>query len=78
MPKPGSLHPNAKTITVCEPDGHTYQVLSSYGKEQMNADISPSKHPAWNKDITTLAHKKTGQVSKFQDRFGIDFADMDA
>ena len=64
-----NIHPDYHTITVVMTDGTKYQTRSTWGKEGdvLQLDVDPKTHPAW---IGGVSLRKTGQVEKFQNRFG--------
>lgn len=64
------IHPDYHEITVVMTDGTEYKTRSTYGKEGdvINLDIDPLSHPAWQGGTGKVV--ETGQLSKFEKRFG--------
>lgn len=65
-------HPDYHKITVVMTDGSKYNTYSTWGKEGdvLQLDVDPKTHPAW---VGGINLRKTGQMEKFQNKFG-DFA----
>ena len=63
------IHPDYHNITVVLTDGTKVQMRSTYGKEGdvLALDIDNLTHPAW---VGGVHIKKTGQVEKFNQKFG--------
>ena len=63
------IHPEYHTITVKMTDGTSYQTRSTWGKEGdvLQLDVDPKTHPAW---VGGVNLRKTGQMEKFQNKFG--------
>jgi large subunit ribosomal protein L31 len=68
MAKQG-IHPDYHKITVQMTDGTKYDTYSTYGKEGdvLQLDVDPKTHPAW---VGGVNLRKTGQMEKFQNKFG--------
>lgn len=66
------IHPDYHKITVAMTDGTKYETYSTWGKEGdvLQLDVDPKTHPAW---VGGINLRKTGQMEKFQNKFG-DFA----
>ena len=66
------IHPDYHKITVVMTDGTKYETRSTWGKEGdvLQLDVDPKTHPAW---VGGINLRKTGQMEKFQNKFG-DFA----
>ncbi|MDE3017039.1 MAG: 50S ribosomal protein L31 [Pseudomonadota bacterium] len=66
------IHPDYHKITVAMTDGSKYETHSTWGKEGdvLQLDVDPKTHPAW---VGGINLRKTGQMEKFQNKFG-DFA----
>jgi large subunit ribosomal protein L31 len=66
------IHPDYHKITVVMTDGTKYDTHSTWGKEGdvLQLDVDPLTHPAW---VGGVNLRKTGQMEKFQNKFG-DFA----
>ena len=64
-----NIHPDYHAITIVMTDGTKYQTRSTWGKEGdvLQLDVDPKTHPAW---VGGVSLRKTGQVEKFQNRFG--------
>jgi large subunit ribosomal protein L31 len=71
MAKQG-IHPDYHKITVQMTDGTKYETYSTFGKEGdvLQLDVDPKTHPAW---VGGVNLRKTGQMEKFQNKFGGDF-----
>ena len=72
------IHPTYNKITVVMTDGTQFETRSCWGKEGevMKLDVDPKTHPAW---VGGVNIRKTGQVEKFNQRFGaFSFAKKDA
>lgn len=65
-----NIHPDYHKIKVIMTDGTEYETRSTWGKEGdvMRLDVDPKVHPAWTGGTGNL--RKTGQVEKFNNRFG--------
>ena len=63
------IHPDYHKITVQMTDGSKYETYSTYGKEGdvLQLDVDPKTHPAW---VGGVNLRKTGQMEKFQNKFG--------
>lgn len=63
------IHPDYHEITVVMTDGSKFKTRSTYGKpgDTLQLDVDPKTHPAW---VGGVHIKKTGQVDKFNQRFG--------
>ena len=75
MPKPGSVHPKYREITVEDSLGNSFSVHSTYKNDVLTLDIamrdgSPD-HPAW-KDGAANVIQKTNEVDTFYDKYGED------
>jgi large subunit ribosomal protein L31 len=68
MAKQG-IHPDYHKITIQMTDGTKYETRSTYGKEgdTLQLDVDPKTHPAW---VGGVNLRKTGQMEKFQNKFG--------
>ena len=64
------IHPDYHLINIKMTDGSTYQVRSTWGKENdtMALDIDPLAHPAWTGGSTRLMDTG-GRVSKFKNKY---------
>jgi large subunit ribosomal protein L31 len=64
-----AIHPDYHFITVAMTNGTKYQTRSTYGKEGdvLTLDVDPNTHPAW---VGGINLRKTGQMEKFQNKFG--------
>jgi large subunit ribosomal protein L31 len=68
------IHPDYHNITIKSPSGKSFNTRSVWGQEgdTLQLDVDPTTHPAWTGNAGTL--KKTGQMEKFNSRFGgLDF-----
>lgn len=63
------IHPDYHKITVVMSDGTRYETHSTWGKEGdvLTLDVDPKTHPAW---VGGVNLRKTGQMEKFQNKFG--------
>ncbi len=63
------IHPEYHEITVVMTNGESFKTRSTYGKkgDKLTLDVDPLTHPAW---VGGVHIKKTGQVEKFNQRFG--------
>jgi large subunit ribosomal protein L31 len=63
------IHPDYHKITVVMTDGSKYDTYSTWGKEGdvLQLDVDPKTHPAW---VGGVNLRKTGQMEKFQNKFG--------
>jgi large subunit ribosomal protein L31 len=63
------IHPDYHKITVVMTDGTKYETRSTWGKEGdvLQLDVDPKTHPAW---VGGVNLRKTGQMEKFQNKFG--------
>lgn len=63
------IHPDYHPITIKMSDGMTYESRSTWGKEgdTLVLDVDPKTHPAW---VGGVNLRKTGQMEKFQNKFG--------
>jgi len=63
------IHPDYHKITVVMTDGTKYDTYSTWGKEGdvLQLDVDPKTHPAW---VGGVNLRKTGQMEKFQNKFG--------
>lgn len=63
------IHPDYHKITVVMTDGSKYETRSTWGKEGdvLQLDVDPKTHPAW---VGGVNLRKTGQLEKFQNKFG--------
>jgi len=63
------IHPDYHKITVVMSDGTKYETHSTWGKEGdvLQLDVDPKTHPAW---VGGVNLRKTGQMEKFQNKFG--------
>jgi len=63
------IHPDYHVITVVMTDGTKYETRSTWGKEGdvLQLDVDPKTHPAW---VGGINLRKTGQMEKFQNKFG--------
>ena len=63
------IHPEYHKITVVMTDGTKYETRSTWGKEGdvLQLDVDPKTHPAW---VGGINLRKTGQMEKFQNKFG--------
>jgi len=63
------IHPDYHKITVVMTDGTKYDTFSTWGKEGevLQLDVDPKTHPAW---VGGVNLRKTGQMEKFQNKFG--------
>ena len=63
------IHPEYHKITVQMTDGSKYDTYSTWGKEGdvLQLDVDPKTHPAW---VGGVNLRKTGQMEKFQNKFG--------
>jgi len=69
------IHPAYHVIDVKMTDGTVVQMRSCFQKEgaQLNLDIDPSVHPAWNGGTSRLMDTG-GRVSKFKAKYdGLGF-----
>ncbi len=65
------IHPKLNLITVKMTNGETFQVKTTWGKQDgdlMSLDIDPSSHPAWVGGQQAIA--KGGKIDKFKERYG--------
>lgn len=67
-------HPDYHEITVVMTNGQSYKTRSTWGKagDEMRLDIDPHNHPAWQGGTQKVIEK--GALSKFEKRFGANFA----
>jgi large subunit ribosomal protein L31 len=65
-----NIHPDYHEITVVMTDGKQYPMRSTWGKpgDVLKLDIDPLNHPAWQGGTGKVV--ETGQLDKFQNRFG--------
>lgn len=63
------IHPDYHSINIKMSDGTTYESRSTWGKEgdTLTLDVDPKTHPAW---VGGINLRKTGQMEKFQNKFG--------
>ncbi len=63
------IHPQYHKIFIQMTDGFKYESRSTWGKEgeTLILDVDTKTHPAW---VGGVNLRKTGQVEKFQNRFG--------
>ena len=63
------IHPDYHKITIKMTDGSSYETYSTWGKEgeTLTLDVDPKTHPAW---VGGVHLRKTGQMEKFQNKFG--------
>ena len=63
------IHPDYHKITIQMSDGSKYESRSTWGKEGdvLILDVDPKTHPAW---VGGVNLRKTGQMEKFQNKFG--------
>lgn len=66
-------HPEYHEITVVMTDGTEYKTHSTWGKEGdvLKLDTDPLSHPAWQGGTGKVV--ETGQLSKFESRYGSIF-----
>lgn len=67
------IHPDYHKITIQMTDGTKYESYSTWGKEGdvLQLDVDPKTHPAW---VGGVNLRKTGQLEKFENKFGGAFA----
>ena len=63
------IHPDYHSIMIVMSDGTKYESRSTWGKEGdvLQLDVDPKTHPAW---VGGINLRKTGQMEKFQNKFG--------
>jgi large subunit ribosomal protein L31 len=63
------IHPDYHEINVVMTDGTKFKTRSTWGKpgDTMTLDVDSKSHQAW---IGGVSIRKTGQVEKFQNKFG--------
>jgi large subunit ribosomal protein L31 len=64
------IHPDYHEITVVMTDGTEYKTRSTWGKEGdvLKLDVDSKSHPAWSGGTGKVI--ETGQLDKFEKRFG--------
>ena len=64
-----NIHPDSHKIFIQMSDGSKYESRSTWGKEgdTLILDVDPKTHPAW---VGGANLRKTGQMEKFQNKFG--------
>lgn len=65
------IHPELKVVEVVMNDGTTYNLKMALpdGQEKLVLDVDPTTHPAWRQDGEVHLSNKSGQVSKFKNKF---------
>ncbi len=66
------MHPKQHKINVKMTDGSTFEILTSWGKEDgvLNLDVDPKNHPAWQEKGGNFINSNNEMVSKFKSKFG--------
>ena len=69
------IHPKYGPVTVAFPDGEEFEIMSTYSKSKIHAEIHFSKHPAWSGGRTE-ANAHASNINNFNKKFGDMFGDM--